>query len=73
MSVPRTSVQIPKVISERLRDVAKEYDCTVSDILRKCIQLGLLGIEIDKDESRKLIIRSESDGEIVDETIRLLF
>ena len=69
---PRTSIQIPREVADELKEAAKSYRCSVSDILRKCIQLGLLSIEIEKDKNRSLIIRSKEGGQTIDETIRLL-
>ncbi len=73
ISMKRYMIAVPKIIADELGVQASRFGCSKADIVRKCLQLGLLGLEIEQDSERKLLLRYlNENGEAKDVELRLL-
>lgn len=71
-TLKRYTLSLPESIHEELVNVANENGVSVRDIVLRCIKFGLLGINIDSDPNKELLIKETMDGKVVEET-KLLF
>lgn len=58
----RANITLPEDLYDALKEAAEERHSTVNALLRSCIKLGLLAIDLEKDTDAALIIR-EGDRE----------
>lgn len=68
----RYTLSLPSSIHEELTTLANEGGVTTREIVIKCLKLGLLAINLEKDPNSQLVIKEYIDGVMKEKTILLM-
>lgn len=55
----RYNLVLPEELFNDVKKIADERQTTVVDIIRRCIKLGLLAVQVDEKPDSKLLIREK--------------
>ena len=55
----RYNLVLPTEVYEKVKQIAEEEDTSVLELMKKFIKLGLLAVEVEKDEDSELILRGK--------------
>jgi hypothetical protein len=60
---PRHNLTVPPILHRRLQDVAEQQGTSVSQVILKCVKIGLLAFEVENTPGEELIIRGKDGAE----------
>ncbi len=72
MSSTRYTLSLPDQIYEELRIKADKHGTSIKEVVRQCLKVGLIAIEVNENPSTDLLIRERSsngDSSEVKETL----
>lgn len=52
----RYTLTMPDKIMDELKLHASKNDCSIKDVVRKCLKFGLIGMDIIGDKNKKILI-----------------
>jgi hypothetical protein len=64
---------MPDDVYDSLQSHSESLDTTVNQLIRQFLKLGLIVLELEDNDDKKLMIRTTEKGKEIDEVLKLVF